>query len=183
MKPNLKLMQALYEFTIYREHAMPRIAELFEIIVKNFPRDLRNSAMQFLIMYATNHAIEHILMRAVEAFHLTNKALEHYKEDALDKNDIEFSDLIMIRNKLLSHKVENGIATDQHKEWLDTNYNSSEKVIKLTMKCADKIINKITFMISKDKSIIRSGSISMPRAFIKYDFDKILDALKKSNIY
>lgn len=183
MKHDPDLMRALYEFTLYRELSMPQYMRFSQAILNKLPSDLTSATMQFLIMFATNSIVDNILLRTFEAFTLTNKALKNYNEETIDRNDPEFSDLIRLRNKILSHKVENEIETDSHKNWKNSNYNSSEKVIALAMSCADRINEKIIHLLENDKSADYSGSVHLYNEFNNEDLSKIFEALKVAEIY
>ena len=183
MKEAYKLLPALFEFTVYYERTMPQIIRLSSVFINTSTKNLSNAAMQFLISNATDKVVDHLLLRTFEALNLTNTALKHYQEPILNKSEPCFTDLIRLRNKIVSHKVENEIDNIGHKEWKNINYNSSKKVTDLVLECADMICEKIYLILDEHEC---ANHIFQPRIYKEFnndDFDKILNSLKDANIY
>ena len=178
-----KLLPALFEFTVYHERNMPQIIRLSQVFINAPTRHLSNAAMQFLITNATDKVVDHLLLRTFEALNLTNEALEYFKEPLLDRGSPLFSDLIRLRNKIVSHKVENEVKTNKHKEWKTTNYNSSQKVTDLVLTCSAEICNKINMILEEHQSSNHSFQLRLYNEFNDDDFSEILDALKNADIY
>jgi len=183
MKDTSNIFPALFEFTVYYENTMPQMIRLSSVFINTSTNNLSNAAMQFLISNATDKVVDHLLLRTVEAFNLTNNALKYYHEPILNKRESCFSDLFRLRNKIVSHKVENEIYNIKHKEWKNINYNSSKKVTDLVLECSDKICEKIYLILDEHQCLNHTFQPRVYREFDNGDFVKILNSLKDANIY
>jgi len=178
-----ELLPALFEFTVYHERGMPQIIRLSQVFIDAPTRNLSNGAMQFLISNATDKVVDHLLLRTVEAFILTNEALEYFNEPELKRNETMFSDLFRLRNKLVSHKVANDVLSNKHQEWKSSNYNSSKKVTDLVVSCSNAICDKIEMILEEHQSSNHAFQVRLYKEFNDEHFAKVLNALKDAGIY
>jgi hypothetical protein len=99
--------------------------------------------------------------------------------------DPDYVHLERIRNKLLTHWLENVLTTDRHDCWGLKNYDSTQKMFDLISRVISKINVRIDGLIQQGKLHDRPvNDVRTPEIVIQQsDIEELVDALKQQNIY
>ena len=185
LKQKEKTHKALYEFSIYTEKEIPVLIKNALLLTKHIPQDIKNPVLLFLLPRAINGILEHLILEVKQSWKLLDTVLKDLKKEGLDKNDKDYKDLYIVRDKLIGHFIEVSLSEegDKYVRWYWEKYGSYEKTFDFIQRVANKIKIKIDELRQENLLIIRDGQIKKSSEIKVDDIVKLLSVLKKGSIY
>jgi hypothetical protein len=180
---NIKLHQGLSDFTLFYEYNIPLLINNVRLLREKIPRDIKNPVMLFLLDRAVNSVVETLILEVKQTWEILSGELKRMGEAPLLDPDRNYKDLKDIRDKLLAHRIEASLSTNQYLEWYKEKYGTYESIFILIGKVAKKIYFKICKLQSEKKLLTNSATGHVLTKLKIEDVENLLAALKTAKIY
>lgn len=178
-----KIHNALCEFELFANMQIPILIENVLLLKRCIPQDIKNPILLFLLPRAINYVVETLVLEVVQAWKILEDELKKLKKPCLANNDKDYKDLKDIRNKLIGHRVQVSLATEEYQKWYKKNYGSYEKTFELIKNVVNKITTKIKEL--EDAGILDADSIAIKsvKRLMPEDVNKLINTLRNAGIY
>jgi integrase len=178
-----QLHKMILEFGMYAAVNIPKQIANVRTINNSFPKDIKNETVCYLLNSSLRGILESLLNDLAQAADLMNKAIKDFGDEKGLKQTGEIADVLRMRNKLLAHRFEVLLSTDKHESWYNEKYGSYEKSIAL-VETAARHLGEFAAEIAKHEKFGRpQGRMSEPPVLKEDDIKRLLEALKKAEIY
>lgn len=145
--------------------------------------ECENSVLRFVVPLAMNQAIEHSVLRVMEAWLLLDAEMLRLHLGTLDRKSPNYLNLKRVRDKLVAHRTENAVHTTEHADWYRQEIGSYSKAFDVVDALAKEIASKV-------RALQESGALSLPNlplrevpSFYRGDVEEILEAMRVADIF
>lgn len=178
-----RLHRTLLDFEMYSTSGVPTIINNTELLLQRVPTELRNPVICFLLNRTVTGVVDSLVNELWEATKLIQSAQRDLNLPLLDWTSPELRDLKRARNKLLAHRYEVSVCTDEHKKWYRDSYGSYPAILVLLREVNEILFSAVREVIFHDDFSHVQYSARSVEEFKAEDVEVLLSALKQYNIY
>jgi len=176
--------ESLHEFALFAEEKIPALVHNITILREAIPRDLKNPILIFLLNRTCNQVVEELILRLHEGWNILNIELKKLNEPILNLTDEDYTDLDVLRNKYIAHKVETHVyAKINYTEWYAENYGSYEKMFDLIERITGTLLTRVHRLEMDGMLESNQASMTVENRITANDIAALLNALKQAKLY